>query len=299
MELSFAPIRLEDKKWIEPLVRRGNERGCEYSFASNYVWSRYYAFEVAEAGGYFLLSSNRDIRAYLCPTGGEDIRLPIEAILLDCGKRQTPFYMYSISAEKKAEIEAAFPGKFTFEPRRDTFEYIYERESLATLAGKKLHAKRNHIHAFEQSGGRYLPLTPDRISDCIEMNRLWCADQECDWNPDKEEESCITISLLRNYEALGLTGGLLELDGKVVAFTLGEQLSEDTFVVHAEKAFAHVRGAYPYINREFVRAAVNCRYVNREEDAGDEGLRQAKLSYQPVFLLEKYDAVLKGQEHLL
>ena len=90
------------------------------------------------------------------------------------------------------------------------------------------------------------------------------------------------------YKELGLKGGVLKADGKIVAFTVGEPVSDDTFVVHIEKAFADIDGAYPMINQQFVQhECMEYEYVNREEDTGAEGLRKAKLSYRPAFLEEK------------
>ena len=103
------------------------------------------------------------------------------------------------------------------------------------------------------------------------------------------EELCAVRNCFENFSALGLRGGLLRVDGRVVAYTMGLPLNSDTFIVHIEKAFSDVAGAYPMINREF--AAHNCaafKYVNREDDVGDEGLRRAKLSYKPAILLEKF-----------
>jgi len=92
-----------------------------------------------------------------------------------------------------------------------------------------------------------------------------------------------------NFTKLGLTGGVLYKENKIVAFTIGEALNEDTFVVHFEKAFPDLQGAYPMINQQFVlHEAQDFQYVNREEDTGDLGLRKAKLSYYPDLLLKKY-----------
>lgn len=106
----------------------------------------------------------------------------------------------------------------------------------------------------------------------------------------------MTLNALRLMEELELQGGLLrsEPGGEVIAFTIGEPLNPDTFVVHIEKAFAEIQGAYPMINQQFAEhAAAEYRYVNREEDTGAEGLRKAKLSYRPVFLVEKGIVMLK------
>ena len=99
---------------------------------------------------------------------------------------------------------------------------------------------------------------------------------------------CVTLNALRLREELELTGGVLRVNGEVVAFTLGEPVCEDTFVVHIEKAYAEVPGAYPMINQLFAKQVCDrYRYMNREEDTGAEGLRKAKLSYYPVFMVEK------------
>ena len=89
-----------------------------------------------------------------------------------------------------------------------------------------------------------------------------------------------------NYKELGLVGGVLRAEGKIVGFSIGERASnEDTFIVHIEKAFADIQGAYPMINQQFViHEMEDFKYVNREDDAGEEGLRKSKLSYRPVFM---------------
>ena len=95
-------------------------------------------------------------------------------------------------------------------------------------------------------------------------------------------------ALINAKDEMGLKGGVLWAGGQVVAFTLGEELNQDMFVVHIEKALADIQGAYPMINQQFlIHEASQYSYVNREEDTGAEGLRKAKLSYYPAFLQEK------------
>ena len=99
---------------------------------------------------------------------------------------------------------------------------------------------------------------------------------------------CVTLNSLRLLDELDLIGGLLRINGEVVAFTIGEPICEDTFVVHIEKAYADIQGAYPMINQQFVEhECKQYKYINREEETGAEGLRKAKLSYRPAFLVEK------------
>ncbi len=127
------------------------------------------------------------------------------------------------------------------------------------------------------------------------MSHEWCRQAGCSDDAELYDESCAVEQAFKHYDALGLTGGLLRAGGQVIAFTMGEALSEDTFVVHVEKAYYDIQGAYQMINQQFAQASMEgFRYVNREDDAGDEGLRKAKLSYYPAFFVEKSSAHLKG-----
>ena len=124
-----------------------------------------------------------------------------------------------------------------------------------------------------------------------------CADENDNWEHDKIDESKLVVYAIRHRDELGMKGGALRAGGRIVAITLGERLTNDTFVVHFEKAFSDVQGAYPMINREFVRNELKqYTYVNREEDLGEEGLRKAKLSYRPERLLDKGMITIKKQE---
>ena len=128
------------------------------------------------------------------------------------------------------------------------------------------------------------------------MALKWCEQNGCRKDDEKNSEICVTMNSLRLLEELELIGGILRVEGEVVAFTIGEPISDDTFVVHIEKAYAEIQGAYPMINQQFVEhECLKYKYVNREEDTGAEGLRKAKLSYQPVFLVEKGNVKEKVQ----
>ena len=128
----------------------------------------------------------------------------------------------------------------------------------------------------------------ENLEECFQMALKWRKENGCNDDTDKNAEMCVTMNALRLFEELDLKGGILRIDGKIVAFTIGEPLSEDTFVVHIEKALGEIEGAYTMINQQFVQHAVwIINTVNREEDTGSEGLRKAKRSYRPVFMVEK------------
>ncbi len=200
--------------------------------------------------------------------------------------------MHLVQEQEYGLLELWYPGKFQIAYDRDSADYVYETEKLTTLAGKKLHGKRNHINKFKENYPNwvYEPVTGENVEECFQMALKWRKEAECEQDEEKRAEMCVTLNALRLLEELQLKGGLLRAEpgGEVIAFTIGEPLNPDTFVVHIEKAFAEVQGAYPMINQQFVaHEAQGYQYVNREEDTGAEGLRKAKLSYRPAFLVEK------------
>jgi len=207
-----------------------------------------------------------------------------------------PFHMHLVTREKFKLLESLFPGKYEIEYDRDVADYVYETEKMISLAGKKLHGKRNHINKFKENNPdwSYESLTAENLNECLDMAEEWKNRNLCSEKGEKHVEFCVTKRALKQFQELGLKGGILRDGNRIVAFTLGEELNREMFVVHIEKAFADVQGAYPMINQQFlIHEASNYLYVNREEDTGAEGLRKAKLSYYPAFLQEKGNVTVK------
>ena len=190
---------------------------------------------------------------------------------------------------------AEYPCCFEYREDVNYADYIYLAEKLATYSGKKLHAKRNHCNRFEaEHEWEFVPLTRERIPQCLVMLD--------EWNEENAERLEKSIRFERNalnrafaaFEPLGLEGGVLLSGGRVLGFTVGQMTSPDTFVVHFEKAYSGIQGAYPMVCREFAKMAMErhpgLKYINREDDMGLESLRQSKLSYRPEFLLKKFTA---------
>ncbi len=292
--MELREIQLSDREWIEPLLAMGDNQGSEYTFSNNFVYRKIYHIKVGRMNDYYVVRSGKDpnLQSYLYPSGSGDVKPVIEAMMEDAAQQGQPFRMHSVTVSQKANLEALFPGKFRFTENRDSFDYIYESEALITLAGKKLHSKRNFINRFkaEQEGKwRYEPITPENIDACWAMNKQWCEQMGCGDDPSLADEMCAVKGCFENFQALGLSGGVLFVEDRVVAYTMGRPLNSDTFIVHIEKAFPQVAGAYPTINQQFVsHRCGDFKYINREDDVGDEGLRKAKLSYKPAILLEKY-----------
>jgi hypothetical protein len=298
----FKRPALEDRGWVEELLALGEERGCEYNFSTLYLWCHAFHVEVARVGDFFtewLCAPNGC--HYLFPVGRGDLGQALDALRADSRRRGVPFSLTGVNPEDRETLEALCPGRFQYTPNRFSFDYLYDIHRMADLGGKKLHAKRNHIHRFEENhpDWTFEPLCRDNLGECLAMNAQWHrqnntgADGAVLDNSLGEEETAIRKAM-EQFDTLGLEGGLLRTEGQVVAFTVGDKLhaNSDTYNVHFEKAFGEVQGAYPLINREFARWVrenhPEIRYLNREEDMGLEGLRKAKESYYPDLLLEKY-----------
>lgn len=179
---------------------------------------------------------------------------------------------------------------FNFTEARYLEDYIYSVEKLAYLSGRNLAKKKNRVANFKKNYNyTYEKITEANLSEVIEFQKLWAK-----INIDKDQEVLISetmgiIEVLKNFKYLDVVGGLLRVDGKIVAYSLGEELNEKMFVVHVEKALIEYVGSYQTINMIFLQEeALKYEFVNREDDFGDEGLREAKLSYRPINLLKKF-----------
>jgi hypothetical protein len=291
MDLPFRKVVLADKKWIDARLRESGFMGCEYSFGNIFIWREPYKQLVLDYKGFFVAKSEARRGLYSFPAGRGDLRSLIADMAADGGGR---IIIRGVTDGTRAELENVFPGGFDYIPMRDEFDYIYSQEKLATLAGKKLHKKRNHVARFNDNPiWGYEPITRDNINECREMSDKW---SEINGRSEGLKSESIAVGeAFANFFELGFAGGLIRREGRVIAFAMGEPLNRDTFVIHIEKAFHDIQGAYPVINQQF--ALHNCagfKFVNREEDVGDDGLRKSKGSYYPEFMLVKYNAFLRG-----
>lgn len=292
-EIQFKRAELEDKEIISRYLHTHCSRSCERTFVNVFLWSRHYPVKWAIIEDALVFKSEDDTHVSFTFPAGEDenIKKAIKVMEEYSKEKGYPFSMYNVTLDYFAKLEEWYPGRFQIDYQRDLADYVYESEKLATLAGKKLHGKRNHINKFKtvyEGRWSYESITADNVEECFQMALKWRNANGCEEDEEKNAEMCVTLNSLRLFQELELTGGIIRVDGEIVAFTIGEPLCEDTFVVHIEKAYADIQGAYPMINQQFVEhECMNYKYVNREEDTGAEGLRKAKLSYRPVFLVEK------------
>lgn len=303
--ITFRDPEIEDRSWVEERFCASGNQGCEYSFATLFLWSGAYRQQVARLGDYVLERLCGPLGAcYLFPVGEGSLEPAVSALEADAAERGEPCRFVCMTPEQAARLEELRPGAYVYQEDRDGFDYLYEIDRLADLKGKKLQAKRNHINRFVERCPDWTveEITFDNLGECAEMDLEWnrryrsldesSAEQEAQTRLDERHAMSKAFA---HYQELGLFGLLLRTGGEVVAFTIGSLINSETVDVHFEKAYSELQGAYPLINREFARwIREHCpqvRWLNREDDMGLEGLRRSKESYHPDRMVVKCSAV--------
>lgn len=293
--LEFKKPEITDKQWVNDCLVHANSMNCEYTFGNLFIWSSAYSTEICRYKDFLICRWGKDDDInYSLPLGEGDFTDAVSAII-DYAKLngETPV-IYGITEGYLGLMQEAFTGKFTYKYDDGNNDYIYSTEKMASLSGKKYHGKRNHITNFKKNNPdwSFEKISKDNIDECLALHSKWIENKD----PDDEDYSLEFEAVKKAFEyfdELDMVGGLIRVNGEVIAYTLGEpQMNGHCFVSHFEKAPADMIGAYPIINQEFTK---NClmqyEYVNREEDLGIEGLRKAKQSYHPEIWLEKCTAI--------
>ncbi len=297
--LTFKPVTLEDRDILTPYFEKTSWRDCNGSFASLYLWSKEYPALYAIVKDMAVVCyPHPTICSYYLPIGDGSsgrLREVLEVMLAHAKEQGTPLRLH-LTSEDLENVKNILPHLENIQWKRELADYIYPAEKLRTLSGKKLHSKKNHLNRFmAENEWSFEEINAGNKAECLAMLEEWEAQNRYGDSRDNglEAEHQAVRRALELLEELRLSGGLIRLlsgerAGRVIAFSIGEALTRDTFVMHFEKAFGEINGAYAAINQQMVEHfARDFTYVNREDDAGDEGLRKAKLSYQPEFLLEK------------
>ena len=293
----LRPVSLKDKREVDKYVFEQNSRSADFNFGNLYMWDETYRQLICTSESRMItLLCYGEQPAFAFPVGEGDLRSVILSLKEYADRNGFPLLLYGVEEESKAELEALFPGQFAFSPHESSFDYIYRAEKLATYSGKTMHGKKNHCNIFESEhpDWTFVPLTKDMIPSCRDMLVSWKEANADRLDAGVDEEYHALEIAFSSYEELGLTGGVLLDEGKVIGFSIGELCAEDCFDVHFEKADRNIRGAYAMVCRELTRMAMArypaVRYINREDDLGLDSLRSSKLSYKPEYLLKKYSA---------
>jgi len=290
--IPFKRIELSDADTIKKYLRLTTVPICDFSFATIFCWREMYKTTFAEWKGFLLLRFFADNEwQYLSPIGIVNLAEVLSDLMNEAEQRGETFIIGAATPELFEPIEKALPDKFIFTEERNQFEYIYSREKLATLSGKKLQPKRNHINHFigKYPSFSYELISSENIAQCTAVYDAWENEHTQEHSDEnlKYERKSVELALEHFFD-FGLRGIILKIDGKAVAFAYGEKVNGNTFVVHTEKTLPNFRDSYVMINKLTAEhLAYDCEYINREEDMGLESLRTAKMQYHPEKFLRK------------
>lgn len=296
MSLEFKPIEATDLVKITPFVGLRPNKACDSVALDSFLWREYYHVQFAISGGkavQWLMELDGEPYSAMPLCRQEDLESSFCEIVDYFNQvLKKPLRIY-LADEEAVQYLNLDPARFEVKEQEDLKDYLYDGEALRTLAGKKLHKKKNNYNAFVKAyEGR------------IEYRKLCCSDREDVWKfldfwrqqkgDDVEEHLDYEVrgihDILKNCSEMAVEMGGVYVDGRMEAFTIGSlNPLENMAVIHIEKANPEMRGLYQYINREFlVHAFPDVALVNREDDMGLEGLRKAKMSYNPIAFARKY-----------
>lgn len=292
MESSFHSLSLQEQPQYKEFLARTPQIASDYSFGNLWAWREIYGLQWACDGELVWIRQTQPHHVYWAPVG------PWQQV--DWSERLGGLARKTLSLTRIPEDLAAIwqtvPGVH-LEPDPDHWDYIYSVPELTQLKGNKFHKKKNLLRQFHRNyQAEYVPLDLSRIEQALTLQTEWCLWRDCEDSATLEMENQAILDTLRDWQRLeDVFGGGLIVDGNMAAYTIAEPLDGETLVIHFEKACPTFKGIYQAINQIFLeREASGYSFVNREQDLGDPGLRQAKKSYNPVSYLKKYSGSLAG-----
>jgi hypothetical protein len=284
------PLVLTDKPLFDQLFAELQPQVSECTFANLFLFRHAHAYGVCRvADAVLLLGRGYDGSRYFLP--------PLTPAPEPALNRLFAAGLALYGADAGFAERFLQCADLRVEADRDSFDYLYLREELATLPGSRFHKKKNRINYFTSRHAHQVArYDATQSAGCLAILDSWRRVRPGGEDGSLALEAAACAEALQLAEPLGLQGVVILVAGRVVAFALGERLNRETMVCHFEKADPFLEGAGQLVNREFCRLLfTDCRVVNREQDLGEPGLRTAKVSYHPVALLEKYRAFPRGE----
>ncbi|MEW6357877.1 MAG: phosphatidylglycerol lysyltransferase domain-containing protein [Planctomycetota bacterium] len=298
-DFPFRPMTLSDRGLVEGYRTRSAIEVSELTFTNLFAWRRAKAVYVAEQNGVLLIARVAHGMAWMLPPLGQcDWAEPVPRVL---GSKCDGMEIVGMERAPEALAETLRKAGLNVEHDRDNSDYVYCREDLAELKGNKYRKKRNQVHStLADYRCEYEEIHGPVLDECRAFQDHWCETKQCGRVPGLCQEYRAIMETLDHFDDLGLIGGAIRVEGKIRAFTIGEELLPDTAVVHFEKADITVPGLSQVINYWFCQKSLGrFEFVNREQDLGIPGLRKAKESYHPHHMVEKYRITLPGRKPII
>jgi hypothetical protein len=287
MRLSFEPVSLDKQKDYLERLARCPQVASDYSFLNLWAWAGEYGLLWAWDEKMVWIRQTRPREALWAPVG------PWEAVSWES-------YLPSILSGQEAFIrvpeqlaaiwQSRFRDRAVVEPERGHWDYLYAVSDLVDLPGNRFHNKKNLLNQFIKAYDfKYVEFGPKLIEQAMAMQEDWCTWRDCESSDLLSAENRAILRVLNHWDAFErIMGGALFVENIIVAYTLAEPLSAESLVIHFEKGCPAYKGVYQAMNQMFLaRSADGYRWVNREQDLDSDGLRKAKLSYNPVDFLRK------------
>ena len=286
----FKPLGLEDRDILQRLLWDYQPETSELTFTNLFIWRGFYHFSWCLDRDWLLIISDSPGGSWALPPIGPPPRAAVCRKLLEWPGINWTTPPSIARADDRLAAELAQATGFLISPRPDHFDYVYRSQDLIQLPGARYQAKRTHLHQFQRAHPiNYESLQEKHLGACLDLAAEWCALKSCAEDLGLKGEWEAVRAGLRNFQDLSLVGGVILVEDKVAAFSVGELLNQDTAVVHLEKANPAIPGIYAVINQEFCRHSWSkVPLINREQDLGVPGLRMAKMSYHPQRLVEKF-----------
>lgn len=293
MIIDFKQITKDEIKTFSKYYDYTTALGCDLNLVNAYIWRNEFNIKFGVVNNtlfkaYF--DKNDEIVGY-CMPAGKGAKFEISTVFDDAAQRGVTPKFLMLTTAQRVMLESAYPSKFKYVRSPENQDYIYLSKDLATLEGKKYHAKRNHISKFYKtySDVHFETLDNSNKNDALFVALEWC--RENNVNTENYEELKAIKESLENFDEFKMNGAVLYVEDKPIAMTLGSEISSIIFDVNFEKGLREYDGVYAVINNEFSKTLTTYKYINREEDMGLEGLRKSKLSYNPIIILDRFNAV--------
>jgi hypothetical protein len=290
----FEELTLSHVPLLKAAFSHCTSRICDQTLGGSVMWRKCFHTRFFQDEECIYLQSEYEPGKFAFTPPFGNFEVGVKRLAEYCKKSGKELAFCSVSDVEKEKIQAILPG-FSAHPTRDWFDYLYLREKLMTLKGKKLSGQRNHMNYFLKtySQWKFVPIGEENLILAKEFFHHYNRETEKDSHFFQEEKNAV-LEVLDHLDIYGFVGGMILVGDQVVALSLGEQVG-DTFFIHIEKADRAFRGAYQMILTQMLRyyTSEDVIYVNREEDVGDPGLRYSKEAYHPECLLAKYIMEIK------
>jgi hypothetical protein len=287
--MDFTSLSLDLQDTYRTLFSMTPEKSSDYSFVTLWGWHAFARYEIAMAYGLAWLRVSPAGTPQWCSPVGNWHTVDWEEVLRKEFPEGATFER--VPKALATLLSRTLPNRIEMEPQRPEWEYVYSVREMVELSGNRYHKKKNLLSQFlKYPDWSFEPLVAEKIPEVLAMQADWCAWKNCMGSPVLAAENEAILRVLGSWSDLsGLKGGILRVGNRIVAYTVAEALTEDTLVIHFEKGDTEYKGAYQAINQVFLECmGAGFSWVNREQDAGEQGLRQAKMSYHPAHFVEKY-----------